>query len=213
MNENSVLSWAALIGGGFLIGGIMFSQIFPKIILGKDIYGVSADHNPGSANVFISCGVPLGFLCLFFDMLKGFLPVFLAVRLLDVQQIYFAAVLTAPVLGHALAPFNHFHGGKCIATTFGEMLALLPETRVGLILAGLYILFSVIVKVNPIHRRSILTFSLFGILSAAVLIAEKRYSFAVGCVLISVIAIVRHMRRFCVPSESIGIEETAGSDE
>ncbi len=204
MKESELLLWAAFIGGGFCLGGIMFSQIIPGILLKKDIRMNSPDGNPGAANVFASCGIPLGLLCLSFDMLKGFLPVFAASRVLSIQHMLFATMLAAPVLGHAIAPFNHFHGGKCIATAFGELLALLPATPIVLVLAGLYIFFSVIVKIRPVRLRSIIVFGLFGIISAVIFVMSSRYPLVVGCASVSLIAIAKHTKYFSiVPREEL----------
>ena len=208
MNRNGLYIWIALIIGGFLLGGVMFSRILPKFILKKDICLISPDRNPGSSNVFVSCGIPMGLLCLFLDMMKGFLPVIFAVKTMDIQQLWFMAVLAMPVLGHAIAPFNHFHGGKCIATAFGELIALLPVTPIGLVLAGAYILFSVIIRINPIRKRSIIAFGLLGIISGLLLITSCQYSIYGGCILIAVVAIVRHTKWFCTVPLST---ETAGT--
>lgn len=169
---------------------------------------MSSDHNPGSANVFVFCGIPLGLLCLFLDMLKGFLPVFLAIKIMDIRQLWFTAVLAMPVLGHAVAPFDHFHGGKCIATAFGEMIALLPVTRIGLVLAGAYVLFSTILKINPTRKRSLVAFGFFEIISFWLLITSGRYSIYGGCILIASIAIARHTKWFCTAPS---VTETAGT--
>lgn len=58
--------------------------------------------------------VSLELLCLFFDMLKGFRPVYMAIRQLDTHQLLFSAVSVASVLGHALGLFKDSHDGKCI---------------------------------------------------------------------------------------------------
>ena len=116
------LIWLALILGGFMLGSVMFSRILPRLIKGKDVTKLSDDGNPGAANVFSTCGIVLGMLCLLLDMGKGFAPVLLAQHLVDIHSMRFSAVLIAPVLGHALAPLNHFRGGKCIATAFADHL-------------------------------------------------------------------------------------------
>lgn len=198
MSAEIVMQYAAIFIGGFLLGGVMFSWHIPKLIAKTDICELSIDHNPGSANVFSSCGWKLGLLCLLLDMAKGFLPVFVAYRVLKLStdNLLFAAVMTAPVIGHAIAPFCKKGGGKCIATGFGVMIALLPLSRVGLILAALYILFSTIVKINPIRIRSIVTFSIFGVLSAGTAAYTEKYSIGLGCVLIALIVIIRHLQCF-----------------
>ena len=183
-----------LTAGGFLSGSIMFSKLIPQYLTHKDICAENADHNPGTANVFASCGVALGLLCLALDMAKGFLPVFVALQLLDLRNIWFAWIIAAPVLGHALAPLNHFHGGKCIATTFGVLIGLVPVSPVYLtILAVLYIFFSTILKISPNHHRSITVFSLFGLLSIAFSIYNRNYSVAIGCCVIALTAIIKHL--------------------
>lgn len=196
MHWNELFVWFAFIGGGFCLGGIMFSQIIPGIILNKDVRLISPDHNPGAANVFASCGVPMGLLCLFFDMLKGFLPVFASVAVLNHSHMLFSVTLLAPVLGHAIAPFNRYNGGKCIATAFGELLALLPLTRAALVLAGLYIFFSTIVRIRPDRLRSMVVFGLFGAISAIVLTVQGRFALAAGCAAIASVAFLKHTRHF-----------------
>lgn len=196
MNHNENLIWAICIIGGFILGSIMFSRIIPKMMLNKDLVKVSDDHNPGAANVFINCGVFWGFICLFLDMMKGFVPVYMACRYLDIDNMLFAAVIVAPILGHAVGIFDHLHGGKCIATSFGEMVALFPFNRIGILLAAFYIIFSTVFKINPNRVRSIATYSLFGVVSAIILIVEGKYSVALGCIIISVITIAKHSKYF-----------------
>lgn len=204
------LLWCAYIIGGYMLGGVMFCRIIPKWLLNKDICELSPDHNPGAANAFLICGAPIGFLCLLLDMLKGFWPVYSALKVLGTENMLFAAVMTAPVLGHATAPFDKSHGGKCIATSFGETLAVLPATNAGLILAGLYILFSTVLKIDSHRKRSIMVFSLFGVLSGMLLMYSGKYSIAMGFAAISCIAVAKHMKRFlparqneteCIPAE------------
>lgn len=195
--------WLLWIVGGYFLGSVMFCKLIPSYFLQKDVAELSDDHNPGAANVFVNCGIPMGLLCLLLDMLKGFLPVYLAYRTVDVHSMYFAAVIVAPVLGHAVAPLNHHHGGKCIATSFGEMLALLPVSRIVLILAGLYVLSSTLIKINPTRIRSIVTFALFGLAGTARSALTGQGAIAVGCALLCVIVIARHTKYFAVvPNEA-----------
>ena len=188
MNELvTTLLYAAL---GFLSGSVLYCRFVPLLLLKKDICALSPDKNPGAANVFAVCGVPMGLLCLALDMLKAYLPVSLAAQHLDTQSVWFALALAAPVLGHAVGVFNGFHGGKCIASAFGAMLAL-ALTGVSLsgllLLAGLYIFFSVAVKIRPHRLRSMLVFALHG-----------EGALALGCGMIAVTGVLRHTRRFCV---------------
>lgn len=134
-------------------------------------------------------------------MLKAYLPVSLAAQHLDTQSVWFALALAAPVLGHAVGVFNGFHGGKCIASAFGAMLAL-ALTGVSLsgllLLAGLYIFFSVAVKIRPHRLRSMLVFALYGVSAAVFYSLHGEGALALGCGMIAVTGVLRHTRRFCV---------------
>lgn len=185
--------WFLFFAGGYLLGSVHFCRAIPLLIRHVDITKESVDGNPGAANVFALCGWQMGLCCLFCDMAKGFLPVFAAVKWLPEGRGLFALVMLGPVLGHAFSVLHGFRGGKCIAAIFGEMIALLWITPVGLILAGLYIFFSVAVKIDPHSRRSIVTFALF---IPAALILEVflgRPAVGIGCALVSCVSIGKHM--------------------
>lgn len=192
MTFRFLFPWLLAIAGGFLLGSVMFCRVIPKYCLNIDICACSDDHNPGASNVFQHCGPGWGIVCLFLDLAKGFLPVALACRFLDTDALLFAFVLAAPVLGHAIAPFGHFHGGKCIATAFGEMVALFPYYHIGIYLAAFYILFSTILKIRPNRLRSTATFALFGLVNLANLLAQEQIPLSLGCIVISLTAIVKH---------------------
>ncbi len=194
MYSDRMIVWLGFIVGGFLLGSCMFSQLLPRIFLRVDTSAVSDDHNPGCTNVFIHCGPIMGLTCLTLDLMKGFLPVYLSLQILDSSSLWFSLVLAAPVLGHAIAPMNHYHGGKCIATTFGVLLGLFPATHIVLLLASIYIVFSTVLKINPNQLRSIAAFGLFGVFSLMILIQRYQYSVALGCILVSLIVIWRHSR-------------------
>ena len=192
------ISYLICIAAGFLMGSIMFSQILPEKLMGTDIQQISDDHNPGATNVFVNCGATMGMICLSLDIMKGFLPVFLAFKFISSDNLWFSLVMAAPVLGHAMGMFRNFHGGKCIATAFGVMLGIFPVQRIGLLLlAVLYIFFSTVVKIHPNRIRSIVVFSLFGLSSALLLSYMGDYGIGLGCVLVALIAIVKHTKYFC----------------
>ncbi len=191
--KNQLTAQLFFIAVGFLLGSVMFSRVLPRVFLKKDICALSSDKNPGASNVFVHCGVPMGLLCLALDMAKGFVPVFFASRMTDVQRLLFACVMVAPVLGHALAVFDSFCGGKCIATIFGVLIALLPLTPAGWLLAGLYILFFAVIRVKPNRKCSLITFTLFGCITGVMLTRAGQVPMAVGCAAMSVIAIVKHL--------------------
>ena len=86
----------------------------------------------------------------------------------------------------------------------GAMLAL-ALTGVSLsgllLLAGLYIFFSVAVKIRPHRLRSILVFALYGVSAAVFYSLHGEGALALGCGMIAVTGVLRHTRRFCVPED------------
>ena len=173
----------------------MYCSFLPRLLCGVDTAAASDDKNPGAANAFSGCGVAVGMLCLFADIFKGFLPVFLAGKAMDETALVFGLVVAMPVLGHAVGVFNRFRGGKCISTSFGVLLGVLPFTRIVFLLAGLYIVFAAVIRIKPNRVCSIVTYSLFGLLSAVRFIYLGRLSFALACAIISATAILRHLPR------------------
>ena len=203
--------WMLFILIGFAMGGIMYGRILPEKLSHTDVSALSPDHNPGAANVFTYCGWKMGLLCLALDMGKGFLPVFTACRLSggDLTDPMIAPLMLAPVLGHALAPFSRKKGGKAIACAFGVLLGLLPGSAAVFVLAFLYILFSTLVKIDPHRKRSIVTFSLFGLIALVGGIFKAHFPVGLGCVLISVVVVIKHLP--LLDQEPVGEQETLHS--
>jgi acyl phosphate:glycerol-3-phosphate acyltransferase len=102
---------------GFFSGSLMFSAWLARLA-GGDVRRVG-DGNPGPVSAFRAAGPLVGSLALLLDFLKGWLPVAVAYWLLGVRGWPLAAVIIAPVLGHAFSPFLRLRGGKAITTTFG----------------------------------------------------------------------------------------------
>lgn len=102
---------------GFLSGSLMFSAWLVRLA-GGDVRRVG-DGNPGAVSAFRAAGPVIGSVALLLDFLKGWLPVAAAYWLLGIRGWPLAAVIVAPVLGHAFSPFLRFRGGKAITTTFG----------------------------------------------------------------------------------------------
>lgn len=187
-----ILYWTLLIIGGFLFGSVMFSQWIPKLFLKKDIYKLSVDNNPGGFNVCKHCGLPIGVLCIFLDGFKGLVPVLIASLTMNTNHFPFIFVMIAPMLGHAIGMFNHFHGGKCISTSFGIMLGLIPVSWIPIaILFTLFVFFTVFKIFKNGAKRSIVVYFLFIIASAAILGIMNLPIPAIGCTLVAVIPIVK----------------------
>lgn len=136
---------------GYLSGSVLYARIFEKIFKKENMIEQSKDQNPGTANAFVYGGFWCGFLTLVFDLMKGFLPVFLFVRIGMHGPFYsflLSVAIAAPVIGHVFPIFYGFKGGKGIAVTFGCLAGLLPMWQPLILFAGAFVFFSAICRVT-----------------------------------------------------------------
>ena len=177
---------------GYISGSILYASILPKHICNIDPAALSDDKNPGTFNAFKYAGKKVGILVIIMELLKGAIPIFIATSFLDSSKSLFSLVIVAPVLGHAFPLFNHFKGGKAIAVSFGVLIGLLPNFYPLLMLAIFYILFSLVIIVEPHLHRTIITFICFCISG---IFYFKQHSIIYGCSLISIIVVIKHLMK------------------
>lgn len=175
---------------GYLSGSILYARLIPEHLCGIDIRELSEDHNPGTFNAFKYAGKRIGILVIIMELLKGFVPVYMAATFLNRENLWFALVIAAPAAGHAFPFLKPGNGGKAIAVSFGSLLGLLPDLGPVLTLAAFYILFSLFLVIHSHLRRSIITFVCFCMVG--VLLFKNR-AYILGSILISCIVIVKHL--------------------
>lgn len=175
---------------GFLSGAVLYSYLLPKLFCGVDVVQSSDDANPGTSNAVKYAGWGIGLLCLLLDLLKGFVPVFWALHLIDPLDPLFSAVIAAPVFGHAFSPFLRGRGGKAIAVSFGVLLAVAPVTPLFYILVCLFLFFSGILVIRPHRIRVMVVFSL---LALYCLFRPMAPAFLYAGLLISAVVIYKHL--------------------
>ncbi|MFT4175989.1 MAG: glycerol-3-phosphate 1-O-acyltransferase PlsY [Luteolibacter sp.] len=149
----------------FLLGSIPFGLIIAK---SKGInIREHGSGNIGATNVLRIVGKKYGITCLILDALKGFIPVALAMNLVQIAGRHLPVPLSLPdewtlvlpaseamkaqlvhiftalaaVLGHNYSPWVGFKGGKGIATSAGVLLALMPFGVVVLLIVWLLLFF------------------------------------------------------------------------
>ena len=211
MNE-TILPWLGLIVGGYFLGSIMFCRLICLIFYHTDICKVSKDKNPGAANAFWHCGKVAGVSGLLLDMLKGFLPVFVAIRYLSYDNFALFLVMLAPVLGHAFSVFHNFSGGKCIATIYGEFTALFftMVSPLFLIVFGIMnLFFELFVKKLPGDKRAYIMFIALIAVSFFLAYSHEQISIATGVIAVSLVAILKHSPIFAVETKKSGRRKKA----
>ena len=150
----------------FLLGSIPFGLILAKAN-GIDIRQ-HGSGNIGATNVLRVMGKSYGITCLLLDALKGFIPVVIALSLVQIEgkhpnlappfllpyalhlpaaqqfdgQLFHVLTGLLAILGHNYSPWVGFKGGKGIATSAGVLLGLFPFFGVlllGFIWLGLFL--------------------------------------------------------------------------
>ena len=105
---------------GYLLGSVSTAIITCKIMGLADPRTVGS-QNPGATNVLRAGGKKAAIITLLGDMLKGLIPVLIAV-LLGMSNEVIAAAGVAAFLGHLFPLYYGFKGGKGVATILGVLL-------------------------------------------------------------------------------------------
>jgi len=109
---------------GYLLGsvptGLLLAKFFSKVDPRK-----TGSKNIGATNIFRTAGKGLGILTLVGDVLKGMIPIGIAIQL-SISDLWLAAVGLSTFLGHIFPIFLGFRGGKGVATALGVYLVISP---------------------------------------------------------------------------------------
>jgi glycerol-3-phosphate acyltransferase PlsY len=147
---------------GYLSGSLPFAVWVTRLLKGVDVRDSGSGHAT-TTNTIRQVGFAAGALVLFLDLAKGFLPVWLILRLQgDDLPAYLVPVTAAmAVAGHCWPLFGGFRGGMGLATAGGSLLAVSPLADV----LGLGILVILLLATRHGARASVFT----GLLLAPVL--------------------------------------------
>jgi glycerol-3-phosphate acyltransferase PlsY len=115
-----ILAW---IISSYLLGSVPVGLLLSRL-KGRDPRSVGSG-NIGATNVMRAAGSTLGLLTLLGDILKGFLPAWLALHFGQPEEVVAGAGLAA-FAGHLFPLYLRFKGGKGVATALGVFLALCP---------------------------------------------------------------------------------------
>ena len=105
----------------YVIGSIPWGLVIARLCCGIDPRN-DGSRSIGATNVSRLCGFKYGVATLVCDLLKGTIPV--CVALGSESPAFVTMVALACVLGHVFSCFLRFTGGKAVATTIGVFLPL-----------------------------------------------------------------------------------------
>jgi glycerol-3-phosphate acyltransferase PlsY len=176
---------------GYLLGsvptGLILTKLFSKVDPRK-----MGSQNIGATNIFRTAGKALGLLTLVGDLLKGAIPVIIAIHL-DLSDslgfppdFWIAITGLSPVLGHIFPIFLGFKGGKGVATSLGVYLLISPMA----VLIEVFIFLGIVWKWRFVSLGSIIC-----ALTIPILIAFFRsdsQAYFILSVIIAALVIYRH---------------------
>jgi glycerol-3-phosphate acyltransferase PlsY len=113
----------------YILGSVPFGIILTRLFTDVDIRK-SGSKNVGAYNVFRLTGAKLGSMTLAGDLLKGAIPVLVALHWVEVSgwkgELWICIVALSAFTGHIFSVYLGFEGGKGVATAAGCFLVLSP---------------------------------------------------------------------------------------
>lgn len=98
----------------------------------------NGSRNPGATNVYRLGGKVPALLTLWFDVLKGMVPVWTS-YFLGIEPFFLGLIAVAACLGHIFPLYFNFRGGKAVATALGAMFPVAWEMALLLIATWLLV--------------------------------------------------------------------------
>ena len=149
---------------GYLLGGIPFGILVPRLIGGTDPRTVGSGRT-GGANVSRAVGYRWAAVSGLLDVAKGSAAVLLIVALGGGPVPQVIAALMA-IVGHSLSPYIGFRGGRGVAPATGGAIILAP-----IILIAIFPVFALTILITRISSLGSLSASLIGGLTMIVIAA------------------------------------------
>ncbi|MBY0377996.1 MAG: glycerol-3-phosphate 1-O-acyltransferase PlsY [Gammaproteobacteria bacterium] len=184
----------------FLIGAYLLGSISSAVVIcrmaGLGDPRTQGSGNPGTTNVLRLGGKKLAIFTLLGDMLKGFLPVYLAhFTALSASSLSYVAL--AAFVGHLFPLFFGFKGGKGVATALGVVLALAWPVGCAALLTWII--------VAALFRYSSLAALVTAVLLPFYIYLGSNPAYLPAMILLSLLLIVKHhdnIKRLCSGKES-----------
>ena len=186
--QHTIFVWGLPIFA-YLLGSIPWGLVLTRLCSSADIKR-QGSGNIGATNVSRVAGPTLGLLTFTGDVLKGAVPVYLALRFAlqnqGVTDLFLSVVSLAAFFGHLYPLFMKFKsGGKGVATTAGCLVILAP-------LACLMALSAFIISLLLSRRVSAGSLAAGIVLPIAVWFATNSWGITGAAATMSVFIFMRH---------------------
>ena len=146
MQNLDLIRMAVALVAGYLLGGIPFGIIVPRLIGGPDPRTVGSGRT-GGANVSRAVGYRWAAVSGLLDVVKASAAVLLIVAIGGGPVPQVVAALAA-VVGHSRSPFIGFHGGRGIAPAAGGAIILAPIILIAIL--PIFVLGIVLTRISSI---------------------------------------------------------------
>lgn len=168
----------------YLIGSFPTGVLYSKRQHNIDVRTLGSGGS-GATNIGRNFGFKAALLVTAVDILKGFIPVFLAKMWFGNYPIIVVLTALACVIGHAYPIWASFKGGKIVATSIGVMLAFnFWIAIVMLITMGLLILIT-----STVSLSAMVSYSLTALYIA---ITYPEPSYKIGFIISALFLLYRH---------------------
>ena len=135
-----------LVIAAYLLGSISSATIVCRL-MGLPDPRTLGSNNPGATNVLRIGGKKAAAITLFGDGLKGFIPVFIALKL-GVSPLIIGITGLAAFVGHLYPLFFGFNGGKGVATALGVQFGF--SWMIGAAIAGIWLFVAFGLKISSL---------------------------------------------------------------
>ena len=149
--------------------------------------------NLGASNAFALMGWKAGLLVAVHDIGKAVLAVELSKWIFPAVPLLGFIAAVACVLGHMFPFYLKFKGGKAIATSYGVLLALIPDSFMILRMAIITAIFSLVIIVKPDSLRVIISMFIFAVSN---FFFHDITSFVIGSLIVSATVILKHLMNY-----------------
>ncbi len=127
---------------GYLLGSLPSGVLISKLAGIDDITSYGSG-NTGTTNVLRVLGPKYAAVVLVLDMAKGALPVYFALKYMNIGLAGPFIVGACAIMGHNWSAFLNFKGGKGVATTAGVALIVFPK-----IIIMSFVVFVIVVGIS-----------------------------------------------------------------
>jgi glycerol-3-phosphate acyltransferase PlsY len=146
MQDMDLVRVVVAVAVGYLLGGIPFGIIVPRLIGGPDPRTIGSGRT-GGANVSRAVGYRWAAVSGMLDVAKASVAVLLIIAIGGGPVPQILAALAA-VIGHSRSPYIGFHGGRGIAPAAGGAIILAPIILVAIL--PVFVLGIVLTRISSI---------------------------------------------------------------